>query len=391
VFSFGNTGALRMKKYLRLYCTTCNRTIDKLVDQTRFTPDKCTITLKCTGRLIPFEYRSDRQIIPTPVSGVVDWRSRFDSTISSQNTSAVTLINSACGTKGQLVVAIRLTADPGSSAKAYITFSQRADAPSDYKQYIYRFDSSFSSISGVESGLDKKTLKYSTTDTVKVLLNGVELSEGTGSADYQLYDGSSTSSVPPNTISFNTAITSSGINQVDVIVSQASQTTDTVLTFNRMIDDESRLSTGAYENISSAASFNGITWDTYYLFYYDLLNSADLTLNTILDISKVTLNSSQADLTAETALLLSAAPYSKLDRYTSIWAPLSNFDFDQKFFKYHVQNNVKVLELAEAAVESVYPPLRFQKFNVEKTIQTALSGVTDQVTVDDSLIVGPDA
>jgi hypothetical protein len=106
-----------------------------------------------------------------------------------------------------------LTADPGSSAKAYITFSQRADAPSDYKQYIYRFDSSFSSISGVESGLDKKTLKYSTTDTVKVLLNGVELSEGTGSADYQLYDGSSTSSVPPNTISFNTTITSSGINQ----------------------------------------------------------------------------------------------------------------------------------------------------------------------------------
>jgi hypothetical protein len=39
----------------------------------------------------------------------------------------------------------------------------------------------------------------------------------------------------------------------------------------------------------------------------------------------------------------------------------------------------------------VFPPLRFGKFEVEKTIKTATSGVEEQIVVDGNVITGPDA
>lgn len=381
-----------MKKYLRLSCTVCKRTTDKLVDDTHFSPDKCTITFKCEGRLFPVEYRSNANIISAPVTDVTDWRPRGTSLASEVNDATPSFINTATGTTSQIVLAVRMAVDPGIGSTLTLTLNERASAPKNYRQYIYRSEVSFSSVSGVEAGLEKKTLRYTTTDNVEVYLNGVKLEQGLLPENYQLYDGTLTSSVPPNTVNFNQQIALPGITQVDVIVSPAVVTTQVLLTFNRNQSDESRLNTGSWENVDRVEQLNASTWRPYYLFTLDLADATQLNLNTILTAaSNAVVNGFINIPAADIEILLAREPYSILDRYTNLVVPLTTLGFERDYLKYYVVNGVSVLYVTETAVAPVFPLLRVQKFSTEKTIQTALAGVTDQIVVDGSVIVGPDA
>lgn len=377
-----------MKKYLRLTCTICKRSIDKLVDLTHYAPDECTITLNCEGRLLPIEYRSNAEIAVAPALGVTDWRPRGTKVFNSPTDTAPSLIALETGTLKQLTLGVALVSDPGEGATHNVTFSVRADTPKAYRQYVYRMDQSFDSVAGVESGLEKKSLRFTAyganPDLVEVYVNGVKRAEGTGTDDYQVYNGSN--GILPNTIKFNSSIVQAGITQVDVIVSKEQASNDVTLTFTRNALDESRAGTGAYENVSYVDRFDETLaaphLRRYYVFHLDLDTATQLSLNSIL-VSPST--------NTDAIFLLARSPYSTLDRYTDLVVELSGMDEERDYIKFYAVNSVTTARVTQTAISTIYPPLTLGKFAVEKTIKTQLPGVTEQITIDGAVITGPDA
>lgn len=382
-----------MKKFLRYSCSICNRSIDKIASSTHFETDKCNITFKCEGRLFPIEYRSNGSITATRKTGATDWRPRGATVIKAAE-KQTTFINTSCGITGQVVLAVKTNSIVTENSIIKIKFRQESDAPKNYRQYVYRTESSFSTISGVESGLEKKTLRYTSTDSIQVYLNGVELKQGTAPEDYQVYNQTNTSAAPPNTIRLNQTISFSGISQVDVIVSPIIVITQIEIPFNRNKNDESRISSGSWENVDSISIFNGARWDQYYLFSLDLsdlIGINGLNINTILSIcTSVMLDEVFNIQISDVQILLAREPYSILDRYSNLTIPLSNFGFDSEYLKYFVLDKKIVLHVTETAVSTLYPLMKISKFSPEKTIQTALVGVTNQIILDGTVIVGPD-
>lgn len=382
-----------MKKYLRYSCSVCKRIADRLVDNVRAMPDACTITFKCEGRLFPIQYRSDGGITSAPEIGIVDWRARGTSAANSDvDQKKQTFLDTSTGISRQITLAVQSNAIATLAAPTLkLKLNQRSDTPKNYKAYVYRMNTSFSTASGVESGLEKKTLRYATTDIVEVFINGVKQELGAlGTGTYQIYDG--IAQVPSNTIVFDPAVSLPGITQVDVIVSVATATTQSELTFKRNVSDESRLHTGSWENVDYVERFDGVIWRKWYLFTLDLSDATELVLNTIMTAaSSATVNGTLNVPASNILLMLARKPYSTLDRYTNLVVPLTTLTFERDYLKFFDVHGKPVLYVTETAKENVYPSLHVIKFNTEKTIQKTLAGVTDQIVVDGSVIVGPDA
>jgi hypothetical protein len=378
-----------VKKYQRLKCTVCKRDIDKLVNYTHYTPDQCTITFGCQGRLQPVEYISNAQIAVAPEVGVTDWVPRGSTSTSTSGETTITtpdLINLQTGSLKQLVLAVESATEPAAGSTYILNLDVQAATPKTYRQYVYRKDGDFNTVNGVESGLEKKTLRFTAygtnPDVVEVYVNGVKRESGTGVDDYQIYDGSGTSAVPPNTILFNTIIQSASSTQVDVIVSKAAATTTVSLTFRRNQDDESRVGKGAYENVSYVEQVPSGT--RFYLYTLDLDDATSLPLNSLLVPS--------ADAAASTAFfMLAREPYTQLDRYALITLKLAGMSIERDYIKFYAEAGETTARVTETALANVFPPLRFGKFEVEKTIKTATSGVEEQIVVDGNVITGPDA
>lgn len=381
-----------MKKYLRLLCSECKRITDKLVDDSHYTPDKCIITFKCEGRLSIVEYRSNGGITSSTKVGITDWRPRGTIELGS-DLVGTTFVNTSSGSFSQIILAVQLNRIQLETARTLtLSLSQRADTPKAYRQYVFRIEGAFTSVSGVEAGLEKKTLRYSSTDTIDVFLNGVKLVNGTDSNNFQLYNGSGSNGVPSNTVNFNSQISLPGVTQVDVIVSPAIQISPIELVFNRNINDESRRGKGAWENVDSILRFNGITWVPYYLFYLDLEDGTALKLNSIMTVDSIAkLNGTDNIQSSAIQLLLSHAPYTQIDRYENISIPLDSLNFETEYFKYYLVDGSPVLYATKNSISSVYPPMRVQKFSIENTIKVQVPGVSNQIVVDGNVIVGPDA
>ncbi len=391
-----------MKKYLRLSCTVCNRTIDKLVDNTRATPDRCTITLGCQGRLLPVEYRSDGQITPAPQAGVVDWSPRQTSVntpVPTAQEAAPKLIDTGTGSLQQLVLGVRLNFNPPAGSTASLSLQERVEVPKSFKSFVFRRENEFSTISGVEDGISQKTLKFRVwgpePDEVEVYLNGVKLQQGTGPNDYQVDDGSPTPPAPSNTIKFNTPILPVGTFQVEVIVSKATPVTLRTLTFNRNSDNDSRLSLGAWENVSHVERYDDIHGvHNFYLFTFDVKDNAVLARDTILfTFDTVFVNAPPVSLPvapSDCIFMLSREPHTKVDRYPDISVYLSELDATRDYLKYSVVDGVLSLSVTDTSIHTNFPPSVLHKFNPEPTVKVAVAGETEQIVVDGKLIVGPD-
>jgi hypothetical protein len=378
-----------MKKFLHLQCTVCNRTIDQLVDNTHVASDRCTITLRCAGHLVPVVYRNNALIAPQPVVGVADWTSRHKvaETVAIKSASLITATSGPTTTTidQRLVIAVRTTAPLTTASTAVLTLNKQVETTVATTQFVYRRDAAFSSIEGVESGIEKKTLSYNTTSqNIDVYFGGIKL---TRNVDYWLAGDSATAIA--NAITFTSLISEPGITQVDVVVSPKVTVTPTTITLKRNKYDESRVGSGAWENVDFVDRFVGGTWQRYYLFTADIDSSADtlLTINSLYTAEPTVQISSYTSL--DVLLLLAHAPYSSIDRYTTVAAPLANIT-GSSYLKYSVISGGKVLQLVDSAVVNIYPPLRLSKFTVDPTLTTS-TGVSDLITIDGSVILGPDA
>lgn len=377
-----------MKKYLRYSCSVCKRTADRLVDNVRALPDKCTITFKCEGRLYPIEYRSDGGITAAPEVGITDWRARGAQIVVSPIEEPVTFLDTSTGHLQQIVLAVR--GEFPEDAELQIQLKQRVDSPKNFNSYVYRMNSTFATVSGIEAGLEKKTLRYSENDVVEVFLNGVKQEPGEpGVGTYQVFDN--VSQAPPNTILFNPSISLPGTTQVDIVVSSSTPTSTVELTLKRNTEDESRTGLGAWENVDYVQRFQGTSWTKWSLFTLDLDDASQLTLNTIMSAgSGASVNGSIDIALQDIAILLARKPYSRLDRYANILVPFKTLSFERDFLKYFVSGGRGTLQITASAAEAIYPPLKINKFSIEKTIQKHIAGISDQIVVDGGVIVGPD-
>lgn len=395
------------KKYVRVSCTVCLRTADRIYDPSRVVPDRCTITLRCQGRLFPVDYVSNAQITSLPAPGVEDWYPRNRSFAQGSSTQDVELINTASGSLAQVVLALRLTAAPPDSSLAMLTLKSRQDVPKAFKQFTYNREVSFTSISGADDTSSKKVLRYSTSgtdaDIIEVYVNGVKLQQGTLPGEYQVFSGSG-SSAAPNSILFNSPVEVAATTQVDVIVSKQ-QVADTFkLGFIRNIDDDSRNLQEGWNNISHIDRIDETgTNARYYLFTLDLADQ-QLPVNLILSpVGNVfvypTANDSvlpppvaPIEVVPQTAalMLFCRAPYTKVDRYLSTVAQLSDLDENRDYLKLAPSNDDQLLLITKSSLKTIFPPMVPATFNQEKTIQTVSEGQSEQLVVDGSVIVGPD-
>lgn len=387
-----------LKRYVHYSCTVCKRTIDKIVDNARVTPDRCTITLSCQGRLVPLDYRSDAQIATAPEIGLIDWAPRLRPFVANSALQPETFVDTSTGSYQQLVLGVPLSVAPADGSTATLNLEVRSDTPKDFRQYTFRLETTFTTVGGVESGVDKKTLRYTATgmnpDLVEVYLNGVKLEQGLGADNYQIYDGSVSSLVPPNTILFNSAVSLPGVAQVDVVVSKAVVAQFSTIEFAHNTDNDARLSTGAWENVDYIERFDGTTWTKFYLYTCDMLNNPDLRLNTLLIPSSLTVDSTLTPLSGsgsnKPCFLLARQPYSAVDRYLDVFINLDTFSVERDYLKYVVVDGAPALMVTTTAASTFFPPSRPSKFNQELTIKTAIAGVSEQVIIDGATIVGPD-
>lgn len=379
-----------MKNYLRYACTVCERTIDKLVDRSRFIPDKCNITLNCQGRLVPVEYKGSAEINPAPKTNIVDWYPR-GTTFSIAEISNEELVSAYTGAANQLVLAVALPAPPPPGAQVTLTLTARSSAPKTYRQYVFRKDAQFSTISGVEAGPAKKALRYSVTgpdpDLVEVFVDGVRYEEGTGPNNFQLNDGSLTPAVPPNTVSFNSPIPVSGNTQVDVIVSKLVPLETELLVFSLNEGGPTRPS-GAWENIRQIERLG----TTYFLFTHDLSTSSGLTENSILfPGEELTASFQPIPIPLSSCqLLLARKPFTQVDRYPDIVVSLSALDGQGDYLKYHKVDGAMELDVTKQTLTQLYPPGKLVKIAVEETLKEPPGFNDEQLVVDGSVVVGPD-
>lgn len=406
-----------MKNYLRLMCSNCLRTIDRAINNSHYTPDKCTITLGCEGRLAPQYTLSNPTIALSPEVGAKDWhprqlritetptpiRTSRQPTVISSNVIGINdgLIAGETGELKQVILAVKaspLGRNSPLAAEIRVVFDVASDRPRDYKHFIFRTETEVAEIGASDPALNPRPLRYnvigSSPDVVEIRVNGVLRTRGTGPDQYRLYDGP-TAQVPPNSIKFNTPLPVLGRTQVDITVTKSAANGQQQTAIFKLQSglDEARAHQGAYENVETVERFNVTSgvWETFNLYRMDL-DTSGLRLNTLMTPAQV---QPETNIDFNSGFfLLARQPYSQIDRYNSMIVPFRNFSLDdKKFIKHYEDTQLKrtTIRVSVESLETVYPLLKFKTFSVQKPIRTAIPGMTEQVTIDGNIIVGPDS
>lgn len=391
-----------MKRYVTLECNTCKRTKDTLVNLTHYSPDKCVITLGCEGRLSPIAYTSENSnALGVPPSSTSNWYPRGGSITQNATIIPDTLYNTSTGAYQQIVIAVsnaNLGYIPAPTALLTLNLIAEQQTTKDYRQYTYRRSSSVLVINGVEDSQAKKVLRYTATgsnpDEIEVYVNGVKRTAGKAEFDYQIYDGTVDSAVPPNSILFNTAITGAS-TQIDVIITKAVISSSISLMFKRATSDESRALLGAWEGINLV---NSPAYGEFSLFYCDFLHESNLItldiklrLDTANPSTLLNANSTSLSVVHSAAILLSRSGlYTQLDRQRAVWAPVDGLITNTEYLVVKLVDGIRVLSISESAIKDIFPVLQVKRFNPSVLSTSNLLGSSSAAELDNSIIIGPD-
>jgi hypothetical protein len=380
-----------MKKYVKLLCSVCARQKDQLIDQVHYTPDRCTITLGCEGRLSVVGLTSrGSSILNLPPTDSFNWYPRGSTLTTPVSLQNDTLYDLSTGHNRQLVIAVPhrlLSFVPSPAAELKIDLEIEQQSSREFRQYVYTKNTPFTAVNGVESAQAKKVLRYTTEDEVQVYLNGVKRVEG---VDYTLYDGTSASSAPPNTVLFLTQIAGSN-NQVDVIVTRAPATQTITLLLDRIVNDQSLIQLGAWEGIETVASPSQGVLSPFSLNFDEV--SSTVPLNAKMRLVEISIRPSSADPwgpVSEAFILLSRTSlYTAIDRLRSVWVPLTQVT-DNNYLMTKLDNQVKKMFVTESAITNVFPALSVTRFGNHRLV-TSLTGDSASSEIDNDIIIGPDA
>lgn len=163
-----------INKYEIFECDTCKRKTSKDVDPRRPTILNCTITHKCTGKLLKLGFSATKPKFPIHARGTVNWsprgsKSKTDEILEEQRHDVLT-------GKGSLSIAV-----PEFYIWPYgdgvVKFEPLSSKDVEYKEYEYIRFSGTTTVEGPDDSTRMATPLYKSTDTVKVFINGVALPE----------------------------------------------------------------------------------------------------------------------------------------------------------------------------------------------------------------------
>lgn len=391
-----------MKRYIKLQCTACKRERDELIRVSQYTPDKCTITLGCEGRLSPVGFTNNgANTVGVPPAGLVNWYPRGQTLNANVELIPESLYSTSTGSNQQIILAVRTKEVISDDAYVSLKLEAEQQSSKDYRQYTYRRAGGIQLINGVEDNQAKKVLRYSSTngDLVQVYVNGIKLNEGLNPEDYQLYGDQSPT--PANSIYFNSPLTG-GFSQIDVIVTKKSTISEIELKFIRMTDDESRLGLGAWEGIESVKLLNE-TWKLFYCDISKLVSPPELDIKLrlsdnptlLIDGAAQIVLSNQPNTRAQNsdtaAILLSRENlFTHIDRQRSNWVPITNLKNNTNFLITKLVNNTRTVFVSETSISPLFPALIPKSYSEVKILKTRLNGNVDAAELDNNLVVGPD-
>jgi len=365
------------KRFITYRCNKCQRTKDYEVNNLRAFINLCSITKNCDGRLSPIATKSVRNILASsPVAGLEDWAPPSTLESSKKNTVApapIEYFNLSSSASYELTIAVAGTS--GLPDTFNVHFISQLSTSSAFVEYLYYKTSSFNSVLGPDTSSSAKVLRFTSSDTVKVFANGVELTEV---EDYVLlYSG-----VNGYSIQFTQTYIVSTL--VKVLVFQplpVSTSTPIVFTKNSLLTYSNNNTT--WSNVKTV-SINGVAHTV-----YTCLNTDLLPTNVLLNIY----DSSQVDglNLDDMHFLLSYAPYvSPVDRYEVATVPLNNLaDVATNLRKFFNANETRIEVTGDSIVSTLTPLIALNISDITLEQVTALI-TSDQKPFPKSLkIIGP--
>jgi hypothetical protein len=192
-------------KVYKYRCNKCERTVELVSDNRRPDPSRCVITEQCRGTLDPLgSRRGDRARLTTPVAELVDRIPRGTTVSITEAAADPTLVTlSTFNNMNGLTIAGPRRTVVGAEAiyslqdSAGVSFElERRPATAIYEglshinmmvyeltaavlssqKYTYTFRSIAQLIEGIDSSKEQRLLRFGSLDTLKVLVNGIELS-----------------------------------------------------------------------------------------------------------------------------------------------------------------------------------------------------------------------
>jgi len=381
------------KKIVTYKCTTCNRTKDYEASKLHSFIDLCSITLNCSGKLLPIATKSLRNVLASaPVDGVPDWISRFENT----NANQITSINSseqnlyvtlASSSSLALSLAVKrqnpsINNNPSSFT---VSFATQQFEVSTFDEFTYFITSTFNSVSGPDTTSSKKVLRFTSSDIVKVFLNGVELTEGTLINEYRLtYNGQNGYKVV-----FNTSYSVS--STVKVIVYQ----NQNIVLSNPITFTRNTLLVSSLDNQTSWSNVSTIEYQNDIFDVYTCLDTLSLPANQILNVYPNGNHFSSNIVSPELSsfrFLLSYPPFSVIDRIYSAFISFDNLsDVDNHIRLYSNKGSI-TLEVSKSSVSyvSFAPLLHVADDNLE-WLSSATISITDDTSIipNNPYIIGP--
>jgi hypothetical protein len=195
-----------LNKYIVYKCSICQRQTEILLDARRPDPSRCNITLHCRGFLSKVGERSNKGFLFTPlVSGLDDYIPRGQSTTVIPTVTPPNPISIYTGNGVMTAAVFRRDVDPSSRQVTFWvqdingrrfnvetpnTFNASSPVNSSmilslyeitpallrFKRYIFNVTSGDQLIRGIDNSPDGLNLRFDSTNAIKLILNGIDLS-----------------------------------------------------------------------------------------------------------------------------------------------------------------------------------------------------------------------
>lgn len=355
--------------YIIYKCDTCTRETERQEDSRRPDPLRCTITLNCRGKLFRSGERAAKKFLfPSTTTSLVDWRARgtvVDPSTTSVEVAQISLCTTRTG-QGLTIATKNTTASSGS-----IVLYELTPELVKYKKFFYLINTVVQQIRGVDDSADRNTLRFISTEKVKVFVNGVELES------FQ-FDRSI-----DNEITFTPMITTIN-NLIEVVVYDDISNTITEentirLPIIRMIASDTRRSNFTWGDTSSIEIFN----ESYSLMFCLDINKLiqgqsygfvgielmDNNVSTLVDPTSV-------------KFVLGKFPFTNNDAELFAYGAVDTF-IDDQVISYKTSTTSTALELtvSEDAITQIATPILRNVINIVATDDIPVSSTLSQGTV----------
>lgn len=360
-----------MKKFTEYKCDTCKRTNVIENDTRRFFIPKCNITLGCTGKLVPIGESNTKDVVSIkPVAGLEDWRARGTTSEYAPEIIPEKFILLSNGPSNEIVLAVKSSLAQGSTITA--TFNVVKNRSTSFKEYTYTRLAPITQVNGLDDTPDKKLLRFSLTDEIRVFVNGIEKIE---SVDW-------TRNALTHTISFITTLVEDSTIVITVAPQQAVTTKILIFTKNTLgafIDT----AWGNVETIKIGGT-SGQDYDVYTCPSVEL----DIDINTSLTLTSL---NGTSNINLEDALfLLSNKPWSYIDRVFTYYGDCGKIMNNVADIKMTKIDNELQIQISEYGISDIFPQIICSSiFANEELEDSDKAGIDFLQTYNNQNILGP--